>query len=163
MNRSLFNISSEALEIVSALEETGELTPGIEAMLVINQNELQEKSFSYAYVVKSIEGDITTIDEEIKRLMALKKAKNNVVDRMKEAVINALHIYGLEKISSPTLTLSVRRSEAVEIISEEQLSDKYKVTKVTTAPDKIRIKEAIRSGKDVEGAVIRENYSLQIK
>jgi len=163
MNRSLFNISAEALEIVSALEETGELTPGIEAMLVINQNELQDKSFSYAYVVKSIEGDITTIDEEIKRLTSLKKAKNNVVDRMKEAVINALHIYGLEKISSPTLTLSVRRSESVEIISEEQLADEYKVTKVTTAPDKIRIKEAIKSGKDVEGAVIRENYSLQIK
>jgi hypothetical protein len=163
MNKSLFNISAEALEIVSALEETGELTPGIEAMLVINQNELQEKSFSYAYVCKTIEGDITTIDEEIKRLMALKKAKNNVVDRMKEAVINALHIYGLEKISSPTLTLSVRRSEAVEIISEEQLADEYKVTKVTTAPDKIRIKEAIKSGKDVEGAIIKENYSLQIK
>jgi len=163
MNRSLFNISAEALEIVSALEETGELTPGIEAMLVINQNELQEKSFNYAYVVKSIEGDITTIDEEIKRLTSLKKAKNNVVDRMKEAVINALHIYGLEKISSPTLTLSVRRFESVEIISEEQLADEYKVTKVTTAPDKIRIKEAIKSGKDVEGAVIRENYSLHIK
>jgi hypothetical protein len=51
----------------------------------------------------------------------------------------------------------------VEIISEEQLADEYKVTKVTTAPDKIRIKESIKSGKDVEGAVIRENYSLQIK
>jgi hypothetical protein len=163
MNRSLFNISSEALEIVSALEETGELTPGIEAMLVINQTELQEKSFNYAYVCKSIESDITTIDEEIKRLTSLKKAKNNIVDRMKEAVINALHIYGLEKISSPTLTLSVRRSEAVEIISEEQLADEYKVTKVTVAPDKIRIKEAIKAGKDVEGAVIKENYSLQIK
>jgi hypothetical protein len=163
MNRSLFNISAEALEIVSALEETGELTPGIEALLKINQNEIQDKSFSYGYIVKTIEGDITTIDEEIKRLTSLKKAKNNIVDRMKEAVINALHIYGLEKISSPTLTLSVRRSEAVEIISEEQLADEYKVTKVTTAPDKIRIKEAIKSGKDVEGAVIRENYSLQIK
>jgi hypothetical protein len=163
MNRSLFNISAEALEIVSALEETGELTPGIEALLKINQNEIQEKSFSYGYIVKTIEGDITIIDEEIKRLQALKRAKNNIVDRMKEAVINALHIYGLEKISSPTLTLSVRRSESVEIISEEQLADEYKVTKVTTAPDKIRIKEAIKSGKDVEGAVIRENYSLQIK
>jgi hypothetical protein len=163
MNKSLFNISAEALEIVSVLEETGELTPGIETLLAINQAELQEKSFNYAYIVKTIEGDITTIDEEIKRLTSLKKAKNNVVDRMKEAVINALHIYGLEKISSPTLTLSVRRSESVEIISEEQLSDEYKVTKVTTAPDKIRIKEAIKSGKDVEGAVIRENYSLQIK
>jgi hypothetical protein len=162
MNKSLFNISVEAQQIASALEE-GELSEEMETLLAINQNELQEKSFSYAYIVKTIEGDITTIDEEIKRLTSLKKAKNNVVDRMKEAVINALHIYGLEKISSPTLTLSVMRSESVEIISEEQLADEYKVTKVTTAPDKIRIKEAIKSGKDVEGAVIRENYSLQIK
>jgi len=164
MNRTLYHISKEAVEILNALEETeGELTPAIQVALTINQNDLADKGIMYGFVIKQRESNIDFIDSEIKRLQHLKKVETNTINRLKEAVINALHIYGLEKISSPTLTLSVRRSESVEIISEEQLADEYKVTKVTTAPDKIRIKEAIRSGKDVEGAVIRENYSLQIK
>jgi len=164
MNRTLYHISKEAVEIVNALEETeGELTPEIQAALTINQNDLADKGIMYGFVIKQRESNIDFIDSEIKRLQHLKKVETNTINRLKEAIINALHIYGLEKISSPTLTLSVRRSESVEIISEEQLADEYKVTKVTVAPDKIRIKEAIKSGKDVEGAVIRENYSLQIK
>jgi hypothetical protein len=53
MNKSLFNISKEAIELASLLEE-GEYTPEIEQALAINQNELQEKAINYGYVVKSL-------------------------------------------------------------------------------------------------------------
>ena len=163
MNKSLFNISVEAQQIASALEETGELNPAIEALMVINQNELQDKAINYGYAIKTIESDVNAIDEEIKRLQALKKAKTNAIDRMKESVVNAMNIYGFEKITSPTLNLSLRRSESIEIINSDQLSDEYRTVKTVINPDKIRIKEAIKSGKTVEGAVLVENYSLQIK
>jgi hypothetical protein len=163
MNKSLYHISTEAMDIVSALEETeGELNPTIESLLKINQSELQEKSFNYAYVVKSIDNDITAINEEIKRLQALKKRNESIVSRMKEAVIDAMHIYGLEKITSPTLNLSIRRSEAVEV-DENFHEDIYMVKKVTYTPDKTRLKEAIKRGQNIEGARIIENYNLQIK
>jgi hypothetical protein len=163
MNKSLFIISAEAQQIASALEETGELNPAIEALMVINQNELQDKAINYGYAIKTIECDVNAIDEEIKRLQALKKAKTNAIDRMKESVVNAMNIYGFEKITSPTLNLSLRRSESIDIINNDQLSDEYRTVKTVINPDKIRIKEAIKSGKTVEGAVLVENYSLQIK
>ena len=151
------------MDIVSALEENeGELNPAIEAVLKINQNELQEKSFNYAYVVKSIDNDITAINEEIKRLQALKKRNESIVSRMKEAVVDAMHIYGLEKITSPTLNLSIRRSEAV-IIDDSFDDYTYMVMKVTYTPDKAMIKNAIKKGENIENARIIENYSLQIK
>jgi hypothetical protein len=81
---------------------------------------------------------------------------------MKEAVIDAMHIYGLEKITSPTLNLSIRRSEAVEV-DENFHEDIYMVKKVTYTPDKTRLKEAIKRGQNIEGARIIENYNLQIK
>jgi cob(I)alamin adenosyltransferase len=110
MNKSLYHISTEAKELVSALEENeGELNPAIESALRINQNELTEKSFSYAWVVKSELDDISIAKEEIKRLQGIIKAKEKVVERMKEAVVNAMSIYGIEKLSSPTLTLSISR------------------------------------------------------
>jgi len=162
MNKSLFNISKEAIELASLLEE-GEYTPEIEQALAINQNELQEKAINYGYVVKSLESDVSTIDEEIKRLRSLKEAKTNAIDRMKSSVLNAMQIYGLKKIESPTLNVSIRESESVEVHSLEQLPDTFKTTKVTVSADKVSIKKAIKDGVNIEGAVIVTNSNLQIK
>jgi hypothetical protein len=160
--KSLFNITAEALQLASALEE-GEITAELETSLVINQEELQQKAINYAYVIKTVEYDISAIDEELKRLQAVKKAKNNVIDRMKESVVNAMGIYGMEKISSPTMNLSLRKSESIQIINESQIPDGFKTQKITITPDKTRIKEAIKDGDEVQGAVLSVNYNLQIK
>jgi hypothetical protein len=37
---------------------------------------------------------VDAISEEIKRLQALKKAKENVVQKLKDTVVNAMQIYG---------------------------------------------------------------------
>lgn len=160
--KSLYNISKEAIELASQLEE-GELTPELQNALSINQNELEEKAINYAYAVKSIESDIDIISEEIARLTALKKAKTSAVDKMKDAVLNAMQIYGIEKVTSPTLSLSVRRSESVIVPMQDFLNPKFLTVKNVYTPDKIAIKKAIESGQKVEGAFIKENYSLQIK
>jgi hypothetical protein len=159
---SLFNITARAQQLALALEE-GELTPDLENELVINQNELQIKAESYAYAIKSLEGDVSIIDEEIKRLRALKEAKTNAIERMKEAVVNAFKVYGITEVKSPTLKLSLRRSEAVEVINQDQLPEVFVKAKTTYTPDKVAIKDAIKSGLTVEGAVIVENFNLQIK
>jgi hypothetical protein len=47
--KSMYEISREAMDIVSALEENeGELNPDIESALRINQNELQDKAINYS-------------------------------------------------------------------------------------------------------------------
>jgi uncharacterized protein YktB (UPF0637 family) len=160
--KSLFNITAEALQLASALEE-GEITAELETSLVINQEELQQKAINYAYVIKTVEYDISAIDEELKRLQAVKKAKNNVIERMKESVVNAMGIYCMEKISSPTMNLSLRRSESVEVDLTEALPDDFKITKTTVTPDKVAIKQAIKQGENITGATLKVNYSLQIK
>lgn len=161
--KSLFKISEEAKIIASALIE-GELSEEMENALVINQNELQEKSINYAYAIKSIESDIDAIDSEIKRLQALKSSRTNAIDRMKSAVLDALTIYGIEKVTSPTLNLSVRLNpEAVEIVNEYQIPQEFFKEKVTISIDKTAIKEAIKSGQEVPGAVINRKSRLEIK
>jgi hypothetical protein len=160
--KSLFTISNEAIELASFLEE-GELSPEMELALVINQNELQEKSINYGYVIRTFDHDITAIDTEIKRLQALKTAKNNAIDRMKESVLQAMNIYGIEKIESPTLKLSIRSSKSVDIGLEEMIPSEFKKERTTISIDKVAIKKAIDSGESVPGATIKENQNLQIK
>ncbi len=164
MKKSIYQISKEAAEIISALEETeGELTPEMETALAINQSELQEKAINYAYAIKSMDDDVVSINEEIKRLQAIKTAKTNASDRMKESVKNAMQLYGIEKLTSPTLTLSLRKSESVEVDLVEGLSNDFKITKTTVSPDKIAIKQAIKQGERITGARLVEKLNLQIK
>jgi hypothetical protein len=160
---NLFQITAKARELSLALE-SGELTEELENELVINQTELQEKAINYGYVVRSLESDVSIIDEEIKRLTALKKAKTGAIDRIKESVLNAMLIYGIEKVTSPTLNLSVRNNpESVDIPMTELLDEKFLVTKTTVTPDKVAIKKAIQNGENVEGATLVRTQSLLIK
>jgi hypothetical protein len=160
--KSIYQLTTEALEIASLLEEN-ELTPEIEQALVINQDELKEKALNYAYVIRTFEDDVTAIDSEIKRLRALKEAKTNSIERLKECISTAMNIYGIEKVESPLLKLSFRKSEAVEITNEEVLPMSFKTEKVTYTPNKVKIKEAIKNGETVFGAILQINSNLQIK
>ena len=60
-------------------------------------------------------------------------------------------------------TLSIRKSEAVNVTDASKLPSKYVTSKTTTAPDKKAIKAAIKGGAEVAGAEIVENKSLQIR
>jgi len=159
---NLYEITREALELASLLE-TEELTPELEEMLVINQEQLQAKAGNYAKVIANIQGDMDAIDAEIKRLKAMKESKERVIDRLKEAVKNAMLVSGIDKIQSPLFTLSLRRSESVEVNLPEALPLDWQVKKVTITADKVGIKQAIKEGHSITGARIIENFSLQIK
>lgn len=161
--KSLFQISNEASLLASALIE-GELSEELENALIINQTELQEKAINYGYVIKSIESDVDIIEAEIKRLQALKTSRSNAIERMKEAVLKAMDIYGIQKVESPTLKLSIRNNApSVEVLNEYQIPDSYKKTKVKTTIFKTAIKKDIESGLEVPGAILTRKTSLQIK
>jgi hypothetical protein len=159
---NIYTLTTQAKQIALLLEE-GEFTPEIEQALAITQEQLQEKAINYTYVIKNLEADSQAIDNEIKRLKAMKEAKDNAIDRMKEAVRNAMLASGIDKIESSLFKLSLRRSESVEVVSIDQLPENLVTVKKTVSPDKVKIKEAIKSGQAVQGAVIIENFNLQIK
>ena len=159
---NLYEITHEA-QYLAALLETEELTPELEELLVINQEQLQAKAGNYAKVIANIQGDSDAIDAEIKRLKAMKESKDRAVTRLKDAVKNAMMVSGIDKIESPLFKLSLRRSEAVEVEVPEALPIDWQVKKVTITADKVAIKQAIKDGYAITGARIIENFNLQIK
>lgn len=160
--KTLFEITQEAIELASFLEE-GEFTPEMEQQLAITQSELTEKATNYGKVIKTIEGDISVIDAEIKRLQVLKSGKAKVIERMKESVSNAMQAFHVDKIESPIMKIYFRKSEAVEVEDENLVPDEYKLSRVTVSPDKIRIKKMIQAGEMVPGCQVIQKLNLQIK
>ena len=157
---NLFNIKQEYLAIANELTD-GELTPELEQALIITQENLQEKAINYGYVIKNFESEVDIIEEEIKRLNALKKARINAVDKLKNNISDAMQLFGITEVKAPTFKMNFRKSESVEV--SDLLDQTDIVEKVSYQPDKIAIKNAIKEGKTVNGAALIINYNLQIK
>lgn len=163
MEKSLYVIKEEYLDLISQIEQSeGELTPELESALTINKSELEVKSIAYVEFIKQRESFNARIDEEIKRLQAIKKANDNFVLRLKNNLLNAVNMFG--NFEAGFLKLSTRKSKSVEVtIDTNDLPKEFKSIKVTEAPDKTAIKKAIESGQEVEGCRIVENINLAIK
>jgi hypothetical protein len=159
---NLYEITNEA-QYLAALLETEELTPELEAELLINQEQLQTKAINYAKVISNYQGESEQIDAEIKRLKAMKDSRDKKVTWLTESLKKAMMVSGIEKIESPLFKLSLRRSEAVEVEVPEALPIDWQVKKVTITADKVGIKKAIKEGYSITGARLVENFSLQIK
>lgn len=170
MKKSLYHITNEFIEIRDALTD-GELTPELEQALEINEKELSNKAVNYSFIIKDFENRVSAIDAEIKRLQALKKTATNAVDRLKKNVAGAMETFGVEKIEHDLMTLSLRKSQSVQIADDlkpehHHLSDDWSefiVTKTTHSFDKTALKNALKSGRQFDGIELVENKSLQIK
>jgi hypothetical protein len=161
MKKSLYKIESEYLEILSQADELGgELTPELEEQLIINEKELQGKSIAYLEYIKTKEALNTRIDEEIKRLQALKKSNNNLITRLKKGLLTAVELYGNFEVG--LTTFGTRKTSSVTVEDVNALPKEYKTIKVTEEANKAEIKKALQKGKKIEGCEIVEGKNLKI-
>jgi hypothetical protein len=164
MKQSIFQISTELNLIINEIiDNGGEVTPEIENALIIKQDELSTKSVKYGYVVKALEYDVKIIEEEIKRLNQIKKARQNASERLKNVLSITMNSFNVPEIDTPTMKINFRKSSSVQIIDESVIPKKFITQKVTKSISKADIKNAIKSGEIVEGAEIIENQNIQIK
>jgi hypothetical protein len=132
-----------------------------------------EQEFKRLKITK--EKKITNTIKYIKNLECLndgiKKEKESFDKRMKsnENKIKSSKLYlgkiiGFgNKYEDVNNKISWRKSESVEIINFEQLEDAYINHKQTWTPDKNAIKEDLKKGIKVKGAVLKEKNNIQIK
>lgn len=162
--KTIFNITDDFLTIMRMADEMdGEITPDIETALELNQNNLSQKATNYVGYIKTIESDIDAIDAEIKRLTALKKAKQNRVEWMRGTLANAIDVICGGKFETSIFKLSIRRNKSVDVVNENMVPAVFMNEKITRTPNKTAIKSAIESGVPVDGCQIVESVSLQIK
>lgn len=73
----------------------------------------------------------------------------------KAAVVQAMQAAGVRKIEAPDFTLSLRNvPPTVQITDEAALPEGFVTTKITRAPDKRALKEALQAGEAIPGATL---------
>ena len=164
MKLTIYQIEKSYNQLAEELiDNGGELTPLLEEQLAITEEQLQNKSVAYSFVIKQMDDDVDIIDAEIKRLQALKKQREKASEYLKERIKHAMELFSIEEIKTPLVKINFRKSESVEVDDVNALPAAFKVVKVTEQADKAAIKAAIKDGVEVTGCRIETHRNLQIK
>ena len=158
--KNLFNIDAELYEVYNEIENNGgEMSPELEAALEISETERMTKGEGYVYVIKQLKSQADLLKSEAKRLLEIAKQYENSADKLSDRLLESVISHG--QIKTAFVTISTRKSKSVSITDESLLKAEY--LRIKTEPNKTAIKEALESGQEVTGAMIVENYSLNIK
>ena len=158
---NLYEITAEQKALINKIELLeGEITEEIENALIINENQLQSKSVAYLAVIKNKENFNSLVDEEIKRLQAIKKTNTNLVNRLKDNLLNAINLFGDFQVG--TNKFGIRKSSTLEVEDTNSLPEKYKVIKVSETADKMALKSALKNGEEIKGVYLQEHKNLKI-
>ena len=149
----------DALDSVYVDEETGEIT-GTEYLHTV-EAEAADKVEATALYLRESDAEIEAVKKEIERLTARVKSATKKNDYIKSMLLDALHATG--KVKTARVTVSIRKSQAVEIEANTPLPDAYQTVKTTVAPNKIAIKKALSEGVEIAGCSLVERESVSIR
>ena len=158
---NLFNLSRDFIELQNELDN---IDPEVlQDTLDAIQASMDEKIDNTIGLIRSVEGDIDTVDKEIKRLQAVKKQKQTLTQKLKDYMQNALDYQQLQNYRTQTNYIYKRRNAPSVFITNEKLIDKSYFVEQAPKLDKKALKEDIQNGADVHGAELRDSESLVIK
>ena len=148
-------------------ENGGEVTDEIMEDLAIRRENFQAKAEAYSKFILKLDSEADQAAAEIKRIQAIKKAKENTAQRLRDTLLAALMVFteedskGIRRYETPLAKLSTRRSQSVEVLDDTVIPDEFWVVKKEVS--KSTISQAIKDGAEVPGAQLKENISLSIR
>lgn len=123
----------------------------------------EDKVNSYCQIIRELDGDNAAIKAEIERLKKRIEHNTSSINRMKQALDGFMTASGKKKEKTPFFSVSYRRSQSVDVVDATAIPAEYIKVKMETAPDKVAIKEALKSGKEVAGCQLKDTESIQIR
>lgn len=160
--KTLYTITEDQRLINQMLEENGgELTPEIEEAMLITEDNFLAKAEAYGATISEYNAQADACAVEIKRLQAYKRTCENVSNRMKERLSEAMKAFDKDKVTAGTFRFSFHKCQAVVIEDEMLIPDTYK--DFTPSIRKQDIMAALKNGEIIAGAMLETRQSLTMR
>ncbi|MDH2997218.1 hypothetical protein A1D22_05970 [Pasteurellaceae bacterium LFhippo2] len=164
----LYEISQQYQNIAELLNDP-ELAENQDVLSALDniEDDFNNKVQQTVFIMKNIESEIDPIDAEIKRLQAMKKARQNNIDRIKTRLKENLKATGIHKVNCGLFNVSYRETEqnAVELDEDlflaNNLNEEFITVKIS--PNKTEIKNALKQGVEIIGAKLVDSQVLTIR
>jgi hypothetical protein len=156
-NRSLINLAMDLIELDPTAPENKETIEG--ALSALGQ-----KVEAYVAVDKFADSQIEMLKKEVEFLQAQVKKYEKLQDKLRERADMVMKQLGVRSLKGPNgHKFAYHPSWSVEIEDESLLPKWAYEDRTTRHVKKTQIKEAIKSGQEINGAklVVRDNVQLK--
>lgn len=163
---SLYTIAQEHRAMVEALMATDSDAQTIADTIEAESYPLEVKAQNVAYAIKNLDATAAAIKAAEAEMAARRKAIENRVMHLREYTKTCMEIAGVSKIECPHFALSIKANPpSVDIFEPSMIPAEFmrQPEPPPAAPDKAAIKEAIKAGRDVPGAMLAQGTRLDIK
>jgi hypothetical protein len=134
--RTMWEILEDSKDLENQLiEAEGELTPELEELININQNELLDKIERYYYVIQNLTNKAELEKQQKERFEKREKTLKNSAQRLKDAIDVAVGTYGITDIKSKAKI----PSKKLEAGTVKATGVAYPVVDPTTLPEDITV------------------------
>ena len=152
---NLYEIDNEIMNCID--EETGEIVDVEKLDSLVMERDVKIENI--CLWIKNLKADAVALKAEKDNFATRQKAAENKAESLTKYISNYLNG---DKYKSARVTVSYRKSEAVNITDISQIPTEY-IKPAEPQADKTAIKNAIKSGTAIPGAEIIENQNIQIK
>lgn len=166
MNPTLFEIAQEYRQITDILHDAGCDEQTLLDTLEGERWPLEVKAQQYAFVIRNLQANAAAIKEAEAQMVARRKAVENRAQYLAERLKTCLEIAGIKKVECPHFAISIQNNPpSVDVFEPGLVPVEFmrQAEPPPPAPDKTAIKEAIKEGREVPGAVMVQGKKLVIK
>lgn len=162
---TIYELSGDYLRLLEMAEDP-EMDPVAFADTLEGlEGEIEIKAEGYAKVIKELDKDGAGLDNEIKRLQAKKTTIANSIDRMKKALEQSMIITGKTKFKTELFSFGIQKNPPSVELDEEHLElipIEYLIPQ-DPKPDKNRMLQELKEGKELSFARLKYTESLRIR
>jgi hypothetical protein len=166
MSLTLFEVAGDYRRMVDALMDTQDDARAVADTIEAESYPLELKAQNVAYAIRNLEASAAAIKEAEAQMAARRKAIENRAAHIREYLKTCLEIAGITKVECPHFAIAVQSNPASVDIFEPGLIPTEFMTQPEPpppAPNKTLIKEAIKAGFEVPGALLVQGKRLVIK
>lgn len=152
--------------MVEALTNTQDDAQAIADTIEAESLPLEEKAQRVAYAPKILEAEADAIEAAAKEMVARAKAKRTRAEHIREYLKTCMEVAGVSKIECPQFAISIKKNPPAVDVFEPDLIPAEFMRQPETPPkviDKAAIKEAIKAGQIVPGALLAAGTRIEIK
>ena len=159
----LYELTGQYLELLE-MAETEDIDPQIlKDTLEGVEGEIENKADNYAKVLRTIGGEITSIQAEIDRLAARKSAMENNVKKIKASLQEAMNATGKRKFSTDIFSFYIQKNPASVSVKDANKIPKKFFKKPEPVLDKMALKEFLAENGPQKYAELVQTESLRIR
>lgn len=163
---TLYSLAQEFEELLEIMEDPDIDPVTLEDTFEALGGEIEAKAEGYGKVIKQMEYNVSVLKNEMERMSQKKKTLEGNIQRMKQAMQNAMELIGKPKIDTDLFTFRIQKNPAAVVMDINYIEDVPEEYLIPQDPkiDRAKIKEDLKAGKNLEGvAHLEQTQSLRIK